>query len=235
MNSPVLMYHKIDLPTPDVKVRGGFTKPSRFRSQMAYLKRRGRKFYTASEIVRQYRELGHFPTNSICVTFDDGWKDNYTHAFPVLKEFGIPATIFLVPACVGERSTKVTTEGEQAREHLAEADILEMASAGIEFGSHGMNHALLDRIDSDEITSEVTVSKAYIENLLQRECSVFAYPAGFYTEAVQGSVQTAGYKAAFSTCYGRPDNSDLWALNRTEILRRDGYPFRFGRKIKAIP
>lgn len=234
MKAPVLAYHKIDLPTADVKIRGAYTSPGRFRKQVSYLKSRGFDFLSASELIHFYVENGRFPENAICITFDDGWKDNYANAFPVLKEFGLPATIFLVPACIGSITDRVTADGEGPREHLSAADIREMSASGIEFGSHSMNHKLFDRIEDAEIEQEIVESKSYIENLLQKPCGVFAYPAGFFTDFARDAVKRAGYHAAFSTVYGPDDNSDRFALNRTEILRRDGLPFRFPRKIRTI-
>lgn len=231
---PVLAYHKIDVPTADVKIRGAFTAPARFDKQISYLRRRGFEFYTASQLVQRFIESGRYPENAICLTFDDGWKDNYTFAFPILKKHGVVVTIFLVPSCIGRTTDQVTAEGEGKREHLSASDIREMSDFGIEFGSHSMNHRLFDRISPDEIDSEVFESKAFIENLVQRDCSVFAYPAGFFNEHSKASIKGAGYLAAFSTVYGSDDRNDLFELNRTEILRRDKFPFRFARKIKNM-
>ncbi len=234
MRIPVLAYHKIDLPTADVKIRGAYTAPARFDKQLSYLKRRGFEFYSASGLISYFLENGHTPANAICLTFDDGWKDNYANAFPILKKYGVPATVFLVPSCIGRTTDQVTAEGEGEREHLSAADIREMADSGVEFGSHSMNHKLFDRITNDEIDNEVVESKAYIENLTQRECSTFAYPAGFFNDHAKASIKDAGYIAAFSTVYGTEDCVDLFELNRTEILRRDKFPFRFARKIKKM-
>jgi peptidoglycan/xylan/chitin deacetylase (PgdA/CDA1 family) len=208
--------------------------PHRFERQMAYLKRHGFSFYTASDITDFYTSHGHFPEKGVCVTFDDGWKDNYTHAFPILKKLDIPATIFLVPSCLGRLTDLVTADGEAAREHMSADDVREMSAAGIEFGSHGMNHKLFDRTSTDEVGSEIRDSKTFIEDLLQTECRVFAYPAGFYTDFARDAIRSAGYSAAFSTVYGPADCSDTFALNRTEILRRHGYPFRFPRVVRTI-
>ena len=234
MKIPVLAYHKIDLPTPDVKIRGAFTAPQKFERQISYLKRKGFEFYTASEIIRFYLERDEFPPKAIAVTFDDGWKDNYTNAFPILKKYGAKATIFLVPAFIGKRTDAVTADGEGPREHLSENDILEMSRSGIDFASHSFSHKLFDRTPDEEIEFEVTESKKFIENLTQKECSTFAYPAGFFTAFAKKAIKNAGYDAAFSTVYGSDDNSDVYALNRVEILRRDSFPFRFGRKIRSI-
>lgn len=234
MESPFLLYHKIDRPTPDVKVRGAYTSPHRFERQLSYLKRNAFRFMNASQMIDHYRSEGRFPDRTLCLTFDDGWKDNFTHAFPVLQKFGIPATIFLVVTCLGERSTKVAAEGEGPREHMSTDNIREMARAGIEFGSHTMNHLLFNRSTEQEIENEVGESKKWIENMLQKECRVFAYPAGFHTEFARDAVRRAGYIAAFSTVYGDNDHQDLFALNRTEILRRHRYPFRFPKRIRSI-
>jgi peptidoglycan/xylan/chitin deacetylase (PgdA/CDA1 family) len=234
VQSPVLLYHKIDRPTPDVKIRGAYTLPRRFESQMSYLKRHGFSFYTASDIADFFTAHGHFPEKGVCVTFDDGWKDNYTHAFPILKKLDIPATIFLVPSCLGRLSDVVTADGEAAREHISADDVREMSVAGVEFGSHSMNHKLFDRTGQDEIESEIRDSKTFIEDLLQAECRVFAYPAGFHTDYARRAVKRAGYSAAFSTVYGSDDEPDLFAINRSEILRRHGYPFRFPKVVRTI-
>lgn len=234
MKVPALLYHKIDLPTADVKIRGAFTAPQKFERQIAYLKKKGYEFYTASELIKFYRANGEFPSKAIAVTFDDGWKDNYQHAFPVLKKYGAKATIFLVTSCIGQNTDRVTAEGEGRREHLSEKDILEMSQNGIEFASHSLSHALFNQIGNEEIEREVTESKKIIENLTQKECSAFAYPAGFFTDFAKEAIKKAGYEAAFSTVYGDENNFDIYALNRVEILRRDSFPFRYGKKIKSI-
>ena len=234
MQVPVIAYHKIDQPTEDVKIRGAFTSPKNFAKQMRYLKKRNYEFYTASELIEHYRQTGAFPRKAITVTFDDGWKDNYTYAFPVLRDLQIKATIFLVPSCINRTTAAVVADGEAAREHLALADILEMSKHGIEFGSHTLNHKLLHQISDEEVEFEVNESKREIENLLQKPCKVFAYPAGFYTDAAIEAVKNAGYTAAFSTVYGAKDGLNLYALNRIEILRRNRFLFQFARTIKPL-
>lgn len=234
MNVPVLLYHKIDFLTSDVRIRGAFTSARRFEKQIAFLKRRGYDFYTASELVAFYKNNGTFPPKAVTISFDDGWQDNYTNAFPVLRKFGAKATIFLVPSCIGRTTAQVTADGEGARAHLSEEQIIEMSQNGIEFGSHSMNHQLFHQITAAEIETEVTESKNHIENLIQKECSVFAYPAGFFTSDAKKIIEKAGFAAAFSTIYGSNEDLDLYALNRIEILRRDGYPFQFAKKIRSL-
>jgi peptidoglycan/xylan/chitin deacetylase (PgdA/CDA1 family) len=231
---PFIYYHKIDVPTPDVKIRGAFTTPKRFRKQMAYLRKLGIASYTASEMIERFLNDGRFPERAISITFDDGWKDNYTNAFPILKEYGVKATIFLVPGCVGQTTDTVTADGEGPREHLSKDNIREMAAAGIEMGSHGYNHLHFDKLLPAEAEKEIVLSKSFVEALVQKECRVLAYPAGFFNETARETARRAGYAAAFTTEYGRRDEIDLYSINRTEILRRDRLPFKFSRKIASI-
>ena len=231
---PVLAYHKIDLPTADVKIRGAFTAPRRFARQLKYLRNAGFTFYTAAELMTFYRQNEVFPRRSICLTFDDGWLDNYTNAFPILRQYGAKATIFLVPSCLDKISAKVVPDGESARAHLSRENVLEMAKYGIEFGSHTQNHKLLHQVSDAEIEYEVSESKRQIENLVQKDCLTFAYPAGFAPPFAQKAVENAGYIAAFSTVYGEDEKPNLYTLNRTEILRRDRLPFAFARKIRRL-
>jgi peptidoglycan/xylan/chitin deacetylase (PgdA/CDA1 family) len=235
MSIPVLFYHKISKPWPDARVRGGFTPPRRFFKQMSYLKNEGFVFYTASELIEYFQQRGEFPAKGIALTFDDGWKDNYTNAFPVLKQLGIKATIFIIPSSIGQVFSGATAEGEQPHAHLSKDEILEMARHGIiEFGSHTMNHRLLNKLSEPEIRSEVNDAKREIENLLQKPCLTFAYPAGFYSKEARHVVEQAGHIAAFTTTYGPTDRVDLLALNRTEVLRRDRFLFQFARKLDPL-
>ena len=231
---PVLLYHKIDLPGPQSLIRGSFTPPRRFKRQMTYLKRKGFTFLTAADLVEHYLAHGEFPARTVAVTFDDGWRDNYLNAFPVLLELGIRATVFLVAGEVGKVSFRAVTKGEPARAYLTREQILEMDRHGIEFGSHTQSHQLLDRIPEPEARREVTQAKQCIEDMLGKRCRTFAYPAGFFTPAVQGFVREAGHIGAFSTVYGPDDELDLMALNRIEILRKHRLGFQLKRRIRRL-
>ncbi|MBV9211050.1 MAG: polysaccharide deacetylase family protein [Acidobacteria bacterium] len=234
MPPPFLLYHKLDKPPRDALVRGGYTPPARFNRQIKFLKRQGYVFHTASELIKHFRQHGEFPPKGIALTFDDGWRDNYENAFPILRRHGVTATIFLVASCIGEVSRKAQAEGESERAHLLPEQILEMSKAGIEFGSHSLNHKLLDEIPLTEAEHEVAESKGRIESLLQQPCKVFAYPAGRYTEEVKAAVSRAGYDAAFAVTTGPTDPLDLYALNRVEILRRDFFTLQFARKVRLL-
>lgn len=234
MTSPFLLYHKIDLPTADVKVRGAFTPPKAFARQLETLVRLGFAFATASEMAAHFLERGEFPKRTVALTFDDGWKDNLTNALPILRRFGAKATIFLVTSSLGKTTDLVTAEGEGPREHLSVEDVKKMSSEGVEFGSHTHTHRHLDKLELADIRTELTTSKGLIEDITQKPCTTFAYPAGFFTNAAKEEVRDAGFQIAFTTMYSPQSSLDLFALNRTEILRRDRFMFRFRRKLARL-
>lgn len=232
---PVLLYHKISKPRRDSRIRGAFTPPRRFSRQMTYLKQQGFVFHTASDLINHFKEHGEFPHKGIAITFDDGWQDNYSNAFPILRELGIKATVFIIPASIGQVSTVATTPADdRPYAHLSREEILEMAHAGIEFGSHTMNHKWLHQIPEPEVKLEVETAKREIENLLQKPCLTLAYPAGFFSEAARRAAKQAGHIAAFSTIYGPADTIDPYALNRIEVLRRDRFTYQFARKVAPL-
>lgn len=234
MKAPVLLYHKIDAPTPDVKVRGAFTAPRIFEKQIAFIVRKQINVVTVSTLIEHFNNFGKFPERTIAISFDDGWKDNYTQAFPILQKYGLPATIYLVADCLGRTTDQVVPTGEDPREHLSAADVRDMAGCGIEFGSHTLSHRWLNELTSDEIDREMVESKKFVEELTQTDCKTIAYPAGYFNELVKASATSAGYLAALSTIYGDEKGTDLFELNRTEILRRDKFMFRFSGKIRSL-
>jgi peptidoglycan/xylan/chitin deacetylase (PgdA/CDA1 family) len=232
MIGPFLLYHKISDPPRDARIRGGYTPIRRFAKQMKRLKKQGTVFYTASEMIEYFIENRTFPRNGLAITFDDGWKDNYENAFPILLQLGIKATIFLVSSCIGQVSTKALSEGEFARAHLSFGEIQTMMKHDFEFGSHTLNHKLLDRIPPEQVISEVAESRKQIEDALSAPCKVVAYPGGLYNDSVRQAAKDAGYLAAFTTVYGPTDPIDLYALNRIEILRGDRFLFQFAGKVR---
>jgi peptidoglycan/xylan/chitin deacetylase (PgdA/CDA1 family) len=234
MSGPFIFYHKIDSPPSDARIRGGYTPAKRFAKQMAFLKELGFGFYTASEMIEHFRQHGSYPSRGISITFDDGWKDNYQNAFPILRRFDIKATIFLISSCVGQVSTKAQSEGESGHPHLSIEEIREMSRCGIEFGSHTVNHKLLHQVSPVEVSEEVVESKKAIEGFLDRPCNVFAYPGGHFNEHARTAVADAGYLAGFTTTYGDDERPDPFALNRTEILRRDRFIYQFARKVRPF-
>lgn len=178
---------------------------------MSLLKEKDR---TASleEIVSFLASEGTSLPKKVAVTFDDGYRDIYTHAFPILKQFCIPATIFLIAGWVGKK------------EFLSWEEVREMSQQGITFGSHTQNHLYLPSVSSREsLKEEIDDSKAFLEDRLGREIPFFSYPVGGFTEEVKETVRKAGYKAAFTTNRREKGNlKDLYALTRIKMTESSG-------------
>ena len=203
-------------------------RENEFRAQMEHLKNAGYRGLSVGQALKASDD------RAVAITFDDGYLDNYLNAFPVLKQLGIKATMFVVPSCLGQTSTKAVPKGESARPHVTRDQVIEMHKFGIEFGSHTENHRLLHEISKEEVRDEVKTAKRELEELLQVPCKTFAYPAGFYTQAAQAIIAEAGHICAFSTTLGPMDSIDLFAINRMEILRRDKWLFQFKRKLSLL-
>jgi peptidoglycan/xylan/chitin deacetylase (PgdA/CDA1 family) len=226
---PVLMYHKIGAVPPGMRLPHLWVSPRDFRRQLEYLSRRGYTSMLLSEL--RDAELGRIPMpkKPVLITFDDGYLNNYEAAYPILKELGMKATIFLVCARMGgdnswDKAVEPTIPlmtWTQAREMLA--------SGAVEFGSHSMSHPRLPELGVEEARRELTESRKVLEENLKREILGFAYPFGDGAEdpAMRKLAREAGYRYDFSAEAGvSPWPADpasgsfrrLWVLGQDTIL-----------------
>lgn len=229
---PVLMYHNItDEPEPGVspyyKVN---TTPAVFRQHMAFLAEQGYKTITVSALAEAMSQKSPLPTvNSqlVAITFDDGFRSFYTEAFPVLKEFGFTATMFLATGFISEEgarkvfqpagsrvSNRHTNGASACMQCLTWNEIREMSAAGIEFGSHTVTHPKLVDLDEASIRREIHESKAIIEQKIQKPANAFCYPYAFpsenkrFTAILEKDLQEAGIRACATTMLGKVGKPD---------------------------
>lgn len=191
---PILMYHSIARDVDDnvPPYYRTVTTPETFEMHMEFLSQAGYEALTLSEAVRllqgvsdqviqqplmatELRKSADSLRRPVVITFDDGFRDFYTTAFPILEKFGFKATVFLTSGLIG----KIFLTG---RECLNEQEILELVARGIEFGSHTVNHPQLKGLSSDEIIHELADSKKMIESITGSQVSLFSYPYGFPEE-----------------------------------------------------
>ena len=179
-----LMYHATDVaPWPGMRAGLNVT-PALLDSQLRYLKEHGYTFVTATELLT-------FPPTArhVCLTFDDGYADNYVHLFPLLKAYQAKATIF--PARQREYPGKPM---------LTDAQIREMSDSGlVEFGGHTLNHVKLPTLDDAAAEREIREGKAWMERVTGKPCTSFVYPFGQYTLRDVDLVKRLGFTCAF-TC-----------------------------------
>jgi peptidoglycan/xylan/chitin deacetylase (PgdA/CDA1 family) len=205
--SPILMYHSINPETNSI-MKALIVSPQAFERQVRFLKEQGYNILPLESLGELIRSNARFPRNTIAITFDDGYKDFYRFAFPVLKKYKVPATMFVIVDEVGRP------------DRLSWDEIEEMQGSGlITFGSHCMGPEPLINIKSeDELKRQIFDSKRFLEKKLGVPVNMFSYPEGFLNEHLRELVIGAGYKLAVSTKTGRcyPAN-DLFALKRVRV------------------
>lgn len=198
----ILMYHYVDTdPTNEMKV-----PKEKFREQMKYLKDSGFTVLSLDEIYSHYMEGKKIPDKCIAVTFDDGYMDNYTNAYPVLKEFGFKATIFMI-------GSKINTP-----RHLTSEQIKELDKNGISIEGHTVNHPRLSELPYYKQYEELSVSKNTLEEILGRKVKYIAYPYGDYDDDTILAAHELGYKMALATTRGQAHKSNgIYELHRVSI------------------
>jgi peptidoglycan/xylan/chitin deacetylase (PgdA/CDA1 family) len=157
----------------------------------------------------------------ICVTFDDGYRDSLENAVPVLRELGIPATIFIPTAAVSGTSRLYWYETQPPL--LSWAEIQQLSEDDlISIGAHSRQHLALPSVPDDVAWSEIAGSKDDLEQQLGHEVVSFAYPAGMFKERDVRMVREAGYRVAVTTEPGlNGPRHPPHALRRMVIDRQD--------------
>jgi peptidoglycan/xylan/chitin deacetylase (PgdA/CDA1 family) len=206
------MYHSV-FPDPHDLLT---VSPQTFEQQMKFLRQLRYSVLTLDEAVDAIRNR-KYPARSVVITFDDGYKDNFTYAFPVLKKYRIPAAVFLIYAKVG-------TPG-----YLTWDEVRQMQDSGlVVFCSHTLTHKVLTLIPQEEAAKEISESKKLLADKLGRPVEYLAYPVGAYDGFDRKRAMAAGYKAAFCTNpRGKVPDSDLFAIKRMRISEKARNPVIF--------
>ncbi len=225
----VLAYHGIaEVPSPHDPARLLVT-PRRLRAQVRWLIRRDYRFLPISALARLLG-AGSPPPGICALTFDDGSEDNATVLAPILRELGIPATLYVCPGLLGQRYPWTAPEAG-LRFMTGEALVALSRDPLIEIGSHTREHKMLSDAGEEAAYREMAASKRDLEELLDREVSSFAYPRCKYSPACPTAAQRAGYTSAV-TC-GERGGWAPFELSRQGIGRDDG-PLTFSLKARGL-
>lgn len=199
---PVIYYHSVNKNAENELM----ITPDALEEQLNYINDNNYTTITITELYEHLKNKKPIPEKSILITFDDGYMNNYTEAFPILKKLNMKATIF----CVGN-----SLDGSY---YLSEEAIKEMSSYGIDIQSHTVNHLHLDTLNYNEQLSELKQSKQILERITGKEVISIAYPFGDYNQDTVKAAKEAGYKMAFTTNLGLSDRDDnIYELDRIYI------------------
>ena len=164
------------------------------------------------------------PDRGLVITFDDGFKDNFEIAAPILLELGIPFSVFVITDFISQSK----------KGYVDELTLKEFSKNPlITIGSHSCSHPRLTNLSLSEIKKEVSNSKDYLEGLLGREINAFSYPHGLFNDSIRQEVIEAGYKLGFTSHYDiNKKTQDKFTLNTNEIWNTDNLT-NFQRKING--
>ncbi len=205
LNLPILVYHIVrpSYPSDSGAVRAIALTPETFDAEMRYLRTAGYDIMRFSDLEAYFRNGTPLPAKPIILSFDDGWSDQFTYAFPILEKYHYTATFFVFTNAIGRPG------------FLSWDDLRQMLAAGMTVGDHTRSHPYLTGIsDPSVLWDEIDGSKQTLEKRLGVTVNEFAYPFGMYTPAIQALVEKAGYQSARGDYYsGEQTANRLYALS----------------------
>lgn len=222
-NFGILMYHRVSDNPKYNRTRWSVT-PTSFENQIKYLQDNGYSFVKMTEAYQKYLSTSSTTSSpyhkTLALTFDDGYREFYTIAFPLLKKYNIPATVFVITSDVGKNGN-VTWEM-----------LKEMISTGlVEVGSHTVSHKDSTRISNNALLKEFVDSKSIIEKNIGTPIFILAYPYGSANASVYETAKQAGYLGAVRVLAGgRPSVNNLFSWRRMVVDNADAGPL-FLKKI----
>lgn len=228
---PVIMYHRVINNAENEGVYGTYIYEDMFKKHLQYLKDKNYTVITFKDLDKiGWRNRFEKGKKYIILTFDDGYKDNYDLAFPILKEFNFKATIFLMGSLT-YNEWDVKAGGERKFSLMSVEMIKEMQDYGIEFGAHTFNHPKLNTLSNEEIEHQIVDVKKPLEEKIGKEIITFAYPYGILNDYAKEMAKKAGYTFALATDSGSVCLSDdLYQIRRIAIFPNTNL-FSFKRKV----
>ncbi len=223
----VLMYHSIAEPPAGARMKGLYVSPRMFAFQMWYLKKAGFKVVSLEEIAAYAEDGTNTEEKLVALTFDDGFNDFYENAYPILKKYGYPATVYLVAECIGKSNEWDYQELNVKKKLMDWSQIKELQKNGVTFGSHTKTHCFLAEIDSETMWHEINDSKKILEDELGVKIDHFCYPYGSQNQKCRDNVRQAGYRTAVTTKRGYVEKGDDLFFLKRALVRYRTHPVAF--------
>ncbi|MEI6378138.1 MAG: polysaccharide deacetylase family protein [Candidatus Falkowbacteria bacterium] len=202
---PILMYHYIrNYHSPKDKIGERLSvSPADFAAQLDLIQRAG---YQTAVFADAATTSPRLPSKTIILTFDDGYRDFYTAAFPELKKRRMKAVVYPIYSVIG------------TSDYLTKEMITEMLASGlVEIGSHTLNHLDLTHLKPAKLQAEVFQSKLNLERDFGIKILSLCYPYGIYDRAVIAAAKRAGYLYALDTKTGQGDWASPYEMKRYRV------------------
>lgn len=213
----ILLYHRIVVAEPHGEAAKLACSARMLAAHMAALLDSGYSPVNLDQACAWLKSKDGLPGRPVVITLDDGYRDNCDVALPVLRRFGVPAGVFVATASIGRSSAWTTVRHPM----LSWEQMRAMASMGVWFGAHTVNHVRLTQLPPALAGREIIGSRQVLEEQLAMPVHHFAYPYGDHDKRVQASVRAAGFKTGLSTTAGlNRESSDPYALFRVPVSGR---------------
>lgn len=223
---PILMYHSIQEGVSDRRPYYDInTSPVRFEQQMKFLREQGYESVHLGE-ARNLLAQDNWDSRYVVITFDDGYRDFLTTAYPIMAEFSHTAVLFVPSGLIQDGRTNFLQ-----RECLTWSEIRELHAKGIEIGSHSVTHRELKFLGTSELEAEVADSKRTIEDKIGHSVTSFSYPYAFpeseaaFSSTLRELLEKHGYQNGVTTILGSSSrDSDRFLLPRLPANSSDDIP-----------
>ncbi len=222
---PILMYHHVsDAPAGADAIRLDLSVgPKAFSQQMDYLASHGYQTIGLADLVERLQKGHALPAKPVVLTFDDGYDDNYSQAYPVLRRRGFTGTFFLITDAVGNP------------EYMTWSQAIEMSRQGMSIEAHGRTHSDLAASRAADQAWQIGGSQKILEDKLGQPVRFYCYPSGRYNAQTIATLRAQGYLAAVTTAYGATHSAaDLFELTRVRIRGADTID-QFISKLETAP
>lgn len=197
---------------------------SLFDSHMNHLSKKGFNVLTVDEIVKILKEKRLLPPKAVCITFDDGFRNNYTQAYPILMKYGFKATFYLATSFIAQDTFPWLSRSGDNRP-LKWEDVSIMVDSGMMFGSHTHTHSQINCLSKTEIQNDIVSSFRYLKDNLPVVSKTFVCPFGSTRKTqklLKSILKKCGYDAAFLGKFGAAHSkSDFFNLPRITIYGDD--------------
>jgi peptidoglycan/xylan/chitin deacetylase (PgdA/CDA1 family) len=200
---PIIEYHVLGKPPADAPYPELYVGRTDFEKQMDWLEKAGYQAVTLEQVQEAWYHKGTLPPKPIVISFDDGYRPQFTFALPTLRKHGWAGVLNL------------KAEGSE----LYESNVKAMIAAGWELAAHTIHHLDLTELGPEELEEEVAGSRKILQREYKAPVNNFCYPAGQFDSTVVEAVEKAGYTGATTEISGFAEREAPYELARLEILR----------------